>query len=63
MSKDYKMNVSNVEGITLRDWFAGMIINAMIINEGTPTKEDDFDVVAYAIADDMVSQSNQNGGE
>jgi hypothetical protein len=53
-----------IEGMTLRDWFAGMAIQGMLSNTSLLKSNGDFQrenlIAAYQIADEMILERRWN---
>jgi hypothetical protein len=50
-------------GMSLRDWFAGMAMQAFLSEYGSDEKEEDQQIaeVVYKLADAMIAERNKSG--
>ena len=48
----------NRDGMTLRDWFAGMAMAQLCVAQNTATREQDAET-AYTIADAMIAERSK----
>lgn len=56
----YQFGVSLVPGMTLRDWFAGMVLQGVLANSSLRWAPAAFIAAAYDLADAMMEQRQQD---
>ena len=54
-------NRTPADGLTKREWFAGMAMQGIISKSGLSSNDRDLAVKAYLMADEMIDESNYSG--